>query len=56
MLWSLNALSYLVAIGFNVETVTYKNINFQVWDLGGEPPICLLLDSIDLLLNRRPGG
>jgi hypothetical protein len=24
------------AIGFNVETVTYKNINFQVWDLGGE--------------------
>ncbi|RIB03015.1 ADP-ribosylation factor family-domain-containing protein [Gigaspora rosea] len=23
-------------IGFNVETVTYKNIKFQVWDLGGE--------------------
>lgn len=22
------------AIGFNVETVTYKNIKFQVWDLG----------------------
>jgi ADP-ribosylation factor-like protein 1 len=21
-------------IGFNVETVTYKNIRFQVWDLG----------------------
>lgn len=21
-------------IGFNVETVTYKNIKFQVWDLG----------------------
>ncbi|CAG8576543.1 5891_t:CDS:2 [Dentiscutata erythropus] len=26
-------------IGFNVETVTYKNIKFQVWDLG--------VDSID---------
>ena len=24
----------LSAIGFNVETVQYKNIKFQVWDLG----------------------
>lgn len=24
-----------LAIGFNVETVQYKNIKFQVWDLGG---------------------
>jgi len=23
-----------VAIGFNVETVQYNNIKFQVWDLG----------------------
>ncbi|CAH3132516.1 unnamed protein product [Porites lobata] len=23
-------------IGFNVETVTYKNLKFQVWDLGGK--------------------
>ena len=23
-------------IGFNVETVTYKNLTFQVWDLGGQ--------------------
>ena len=23
-------------IGFNVETVQYKNIQFQVWDLGGQ--------------------
>ena len=28
-----------VAIGFNVETVTYKNIKFQVWDLGGQTSI-----------------
>lgn len=27
------------AIGFNVETVSYKNINFQVWDLGGQSSI-----------------
>ena len=23
-------------IGFNVEELTYKNINFQVWDVGGQ--------------------
>ncbi|KOB51994.1 ADP-ribosylation factor-like protein 1, partial [Operophtera brumata] len=23
-------------IGFNVEQVTYKNLKFQVWDLGGQ--------------------
>eukprot|EP01098_Paradermamoeba_levis_P012839 TRINITY_DN5706_c0_g1_i1.p1 TRINITY_DN5706_c0_g1~~TRINITY_DN5706_c0_g1_i1.p1 ORF type:complete len:180 (-),score=39.31 TRINITY_DN5706_c0_g1_i1:113-652(-) len=26
-------------IGFNVETVTYKNFKFQVWDLGGQSSI-----------------
>mmetsp|Transcript_6798 Transcript_6798/g.15696 ORF Transcript_6798/g.15696 Transcript_6798/m.15696 type:complete len:182 (-) Transcript_6798:14-559(-) len=26
-------------IGFNVETLTYKNIKFQVWDLGGQSSI-----------------
>ncbi|KAI8622087.1 ADP-ribosylation factor family-domain-containing protein [Chytriomyces sp. MP71] len=26
-------------IGFNVETVTFKNIKFQVWDLGGQTSI-----------------
>ena len=31
--------SYLLAIGFNVETVQYKNIKFQVWDLGGQTSI-----------------
>jgi len=34
-------------IGFNVEQVTYKNLKFQVWDLGGQTSIrygcfCLL--------------
>jgi ADP-ribosylation factor-like protein 1 len=28
-----------VAIGFNMETVSYKNIKFQVWDLGGQTSI-----------------
>ena len=31
-------------IGFNVETVEYKNISFTVWDVGGQdkvtPPLC----------------
>nr|XP_040047175.1 ADP-ribosylation factor 2a [Gasterosteus aculeatus aculeatus] len=26
-------------IGFNVETVTYKNISFTVWDVGGQDKI-----------------
>eukprot|EP00470_Lotharella_oceanica_P013554 CAMPEP_0170187792 /NCGR_PEP_ID=MMETSP0040_2-20121228/42600_1 /TAXON_ID=641309 /ORGANISM="Lotharella oceanica, Strain CCMP622" /LENGTH=213 /DNA_ID=CAMNT_0010434907 /DNA_START=33 /DNA_END=674 /DNA_ORIENTATION=- len=26
-------------IGFNVETVEYKNINFSVWDVGGQKAI-----------------
>jgi len=26
-------------IGFNVETVVYKNLNFSVWDLGGQTNI-----------------
>jgi GTPase SAR1 family protein len=27
------------AAGFNVETVEYKNINFTVWDVGGQDKI-----------------
>mmetsp|Transcript_4462 Transcript_4462/g.8670 ORF Transcript_4462/g.8670 Transcript_4462/m.8670 type:complete len:183 (-) Transcript_4462:187-735(-) len=26
-------------VGFNVETVEYKNINFTVWDIGGQDKI-----------------
>merc|ERR1711920_223148 len=26
-------------IGFNVETVEYRNINFTVWDVGGQQKI-----------------
>lgn len=26
-------------IGFNVETLSYKNLRFQVWDLGGQSSI-----------------
>jgi ADP-ribosylation factor-like protein 1 len=29
----------LPTIGFNMETLTYKNITFQVWDLGGQTSI-----------------
>lgn len=31
--------SFSPAIGFNVEQVTYKNLKFQVWDLGGQTSI-----------------
>ena len=28
-----------LAVGFNVETVTYKNVKFNVWDVGGQDMI-----------------
>ena len=28
-------------IGFNVETVEYKNISFTVWDVGGQDKVML---------------
>jgi len=32
-------ISTIPTIGFNVETVQYKNINFTVWDVGGQDKI-----------------
>ncbi|WP_368738636.1 ADP-ribosylation factor-like protein, partial [Acinetobacter baumannii] len=29
----------LSLVGFNVETVTYKNVKFNVWDVGGQDKI-----------------
>jgi len=29
----------VVPLGFNVETVEYKNISFTVWDVGGQDKI-----------------
>ena len=34
-----NVISTVPTIGFNVETVTYKNISFTVWDIGGQDKI-----------------
>ena len=28
-----------ICLGFNVETVEYKNISFTVWDVGGQDKI-----------------
>lgn len=28
-------------VGFNVETVEYKNISFTVWDVGGQDKVFL---------------
>ena len=35
-------ISSVPTIGFNVETVQYKKINFQVWDIGGQEKLRLL--------------
>ena len=32
--WQGEVVTTIPTIGFNVETVNYKNIRFQVWDLG----------------------
>merc|ERR1711991_701875 len=32
-------ISTMATIGFNVETVSYKNIDFTVWDVGGQHKI-----------------
>ncbi|KAK8815210.1 hypothetical protein WA158_003422 [Blastocystis sp. Blastoise] len=32
-------ISTVPTIGFNVETIQYKNLTFQVWDLGGQTSI-----------------
>lgn len=29
----------LPTVGFNVESVTYKNVKFNVWDVGGQDKI-----------------
>jgi small GTP-binding protein len=33
------AYSNFQTVGFNVETVTYKNVKFNVWDVGGQDKI-----------------
>lgn len=36
-LWSFFLLAnWIFFLGFNVETVEYKNISFTVWDVGGQ--------------------
>ncbi|KAK9725379.1 hypothetical protein RND81_05G139900 [Saponaria officinalis] len=32
-------------IGFNVETVEYKNISFTVWDVGGQDKANTVFDN-----------
>ncbi|EDQ92120.1 uncharacterized protein MONBRDRAFT_19648 [Monosiga brevicollis MX1] len=34
-----NPVSTIPTVGFNVETVTYKNVKFNVWDVGGQDKI-----------------
>jgi GTPase SAR1 family protein len=38
-------------IGFNVETVEYKNISFTVWDVGGQDKVRAL--SVELVPLQR---
>lgn len=33
------SVSTIPTVGFNVETVTYKNVKFNVWDVGGQDKI-----------------
>lgn len=38
-LLSRHLLNFAPTVGFNVETVEYKNISFTVWDVGGQDKI-----------------
>lgn len=35
----MRCLSKRRSVGFNVETVEYKNISFTVWDVGGQDKV-----------------
>lgn len=35
----------LLFIGFNVETVKYKNVTFDCWDAGGQEKVIILIGS-----------
>ena len=39
-------LTTLPTIGFNVETVEYKNISFTVWDVGGQVSLMIILSYL----------
>jgi len=46
-------------VGFNVETVTYKNVKFNVWDVGGQDkirPLWRHYFSGELLSPRVPAA
>lgn len=32
-------ITQIPTIGFNVETVEYKNLKFTIWDVGGQPKL-----------------
>lgn len=36
---NVKSLCLSLSLGFNVETVEYKNISFTVWDVGGQDKI-----------------
>lgn len=40
-------------IGFNVEQVTYKNLKFQVWDLGGQTSIRYVKETFSTLYEYK---
>ena len=37
--WTIADRHFFTSTGFNVETVEYKNIQFTVWDVGGQDKI-----------------
>ncbi|WRT68461.1 uncharacterized protein IL334_005437 [Kwoniella shivajii] len=43
---------YKLKLGFNVETVEYKNISFTVWDVGGQDKIRPLWRHLQRMLSE----
>lgn len=44
-LWLIVLMDHFLYVGFNVETVEYKNISFTVWDVGGQDKVIFLFAS-----------
>jgi GTPase SAR1 family protein len=47
-----DVMTTIPTIGFNVETVEYKNINFTVWDVGGQFQIRALWKHLETTIPK----
>ena len=47
-----DVITSIPTIGFNVETVEYKNIEFTVWDIGGQFSLSLCVHCVPSMYRK----